>query len=129
MLLDDNKLLLNIYKTNFIISKSPRHSCSEIINMKIGNFPVKKTCYVKFLDIIWEENLPWKHDLTGLSKEPARTSGMLFKVKHFLTIDVLICLYNSLFSPFLQNGISAWCLSYETYINPNPYGPLSSYHL
>ena len=38
--------------------------------------------------------------------------------KTLLPIDVLICLYNSLFSPFLQYGILVWGLTYETYINP-----------
>ena len=37
---------------------------------------------------------------------------------HFLTIDVLIFLYNSLFSPFLQYGILVWGLTHETYIIP-----------
>ena len=43
---------------------------------------------------------------------------MFFKVRHFLPINVLICLYNSVFSPFLQYGILVWGLTYETYINP-----------
>ena len=30
----------------------------------------------------------------------------------------MICLYNSLFSPFLQYGILVWGLTYEAYINP-----------
>ena len=118
MWLDINKLSLNIDKTNFIIFKSPQHSSSEIINIKIGNLPVKKTCYVKFLGVLLDENLSWKYHLTELSKKLARTCGMFFKVRHFLPADVLICLYNSLFSPFLQYGILIWGLTYETYINP-----------
>ena len=43
---------------------------------------------------------------------------MFFKVRHFLPINILICLYNSLFSPFLQYGILVWGLTYETYIHP-----------
>ena len=43
---------------------------------------------------------------------------MFFKVRHFLPINVLICLCNFLFSPFLQYGILVWGLTYETYINP-----------
>ena len=43
---------------------------------------------------------------------------MFLKVRHFLPIDVLICLYNSLFSPCLQYGILVWGLTYETYVNP-----------
>ena len=43
---------------------------------------------------------------------------MFFKVRHLLPTNVLICLYNSLFSPFLQYGILVWGLTYDTYINP-----------
>ena len=116
--LDVNKLSLNIDKTNFIIFKSPQHSSSQIINVKIGNLPIKKTCYVKFLGVLLDENLSWKYHLTELSKKLARTCVMFFKVRHFLPINVLICLYNSLFSPFLQYGILVWGLTYETHINP-----------
>ena len=43
---------------------------------------------------------------------------MFFKVRHFLPVNVLICLNNSLFSPFLQYGILVWGLTYESYTNP-----------
>ena len=56
--------------------------------------------------------------MTELSKKLAHTCGMFFKVRHFLPINVLICLYNSLFSPFLQYGILVLGLTYETYISP-----------
>ena len=114
MWLDVNKLSLNIDKTSFIIFKSPQHFSSDSINIKLGNRPVKKTCYVKFLGVLLDENLSWKYHLIELSKKLA----MFFKIRHFLPIDVLICLYNSLFSPFLQYGILVWGLTYETYINP-----------
>ena len=84
----------------------------------MGNQPIKKTCYVKFLGILLDENLTWKYHLTELSKKLARTCGMFFKVRHYFPIDVLIHLYNSLFSPFLQYGILVWGVTYETYTNP-----------
>ncbi len=118
MCLDVNKLSLNIDKTNFIIFKSPQHSSPETVNIKIGNLPIKQTCYVKFLGVLLDESLSWKYHLTELSKKLARTCGMFFKVRHFLPIHVLVCLYNSLFSPFLQYGILVWGLTYETHINP-----------
>ena len=118
MWLDTNQLALNIDKTNFVIFKSPQHSCPVTIGIKIGNLPIRKTCYVKFLGVLLDENLSWKYHLTELSKKLARTCGMFFKVRHFLPINILICLYNSLFSPFLQYGLLVWGLTYETYINP-----------
>ena len=84
--LDVNKLSLNVDKTNFIIFKSPRHPLTEAISIKIGNLPIRKTCYVKFLGVLLDENLSWKYHLTELSKKLARTCGMFFKVRHFLPI-------------------------------------------
>ena len=108
MWLEVNKLLLNIDKTNFIILKSPQHFSPETVSIKIGKFPIKPTCYVKFLGVLLDENLSWKYHLTELSKKLARTCGMFFQVRHFLPINILVCLYNSLFSPFLQYGILVW---------------------
>ena len=99
MWLDTNQLALNIDKTNFVIFKSPQHSCPVTIGIKIGNLPIRKTRYVKFLGVLLDENLSWKYHLTELSKKLARTCGMFFKARHFLPINILICLYNSLFSP------------------------------
>ena len=73
---------------------------------------------MKFLGVLLDENLSWKYHLTELSKKLARTCGMFFKVRHFLPINILVCLYNSLFSPFLQYGILVWGRTYETHINP-----------
>ena len=83
MWLDVNKLSLNICKTNFVIFKSPKHSTHQTMNIKMGNQPIKKTCYVKFLGILLDENLTWKYHLTELSKKLARTCGMFFKVRHY----------------------------------------------
>ena len=121
MWLEVNKLSLNIDKTNSIIFKSPQRSLPETVSIKIGKFPIKRTCYVKFL-VLLDENLSWKYHLTEISKKLARTCGMFFKVRHFLPINILVnilvSLYNSLFSPFLQYGILVWGLTYETHINP-----------
>ena len=68
MWLDVNKLSLSIDKTNFIIFKSPQHPHAEAVSIKIGNLPIRKTCYVKFLGVLRDENLSWKYHLTELSK-------------------------------------------------------------
>ena len=68
--------------------------------------------------ILLGESLLWKYHFTELFAKLARTGGMFFKVRHFLPINALIFLYNSLFSPFFQYGILVRGLTYETYINP-----------
>ena len=56
MWLDVNKLSLNIDKTNYIILKSPQHSITEAVSIEIGNLPIRKTSYVKFLGVFQDAN-------------------------------------------------------------------------
>ena len=83
MWLDVNKLALNIDKTKFVIFKSSQHSSPVTVSIKIGNLPIRKACYIKFLDVLLDENLSWKYHLTELSKKLARTCDMFFKVGSF----------------------------------------------
>ena len=53
--------------------------------------------------------------LNRVVKKLARTSGVFFEVRYILPIDISVCLYNSLFSPFLQYVIFVWSLTYETH--------------
>ena len=65
-----------------------------------------------------DEHLSWKHHTAELCKKLSRTSGIFFKVRHYCPLPMLICLYNSLFSSFLNYGIAAWGLTFESYLNP-----------
>ena len=116
--LDANKLALNVDKTNFVIFHSPKKSLDEAINIKIGKELVKQAKYVKFLGVLLDENLTWKYHLSELSKKLARTCGIFFKIRHLLPTNVLVSLYNSLFSSFLQYGIIVWGLTYDIHIKP-----------
>ena len=50
-------------------------------------------------------------------KKLSRTTGILYKVRHCVPLQTLICLYNSLFSSFLNYGIIVWGLTYDSYLN------------
>ena len=116
--LDANKLALNVDKTNFVIFHSPQKPLYENITIKFGKQHVTKANHVKFLGLLLDENLSWKHHLSELSKKLARTCGMFLKVRHLLPTDVLVSLHYSLFASFLQYGIVVWGLTYDTYIKP-----------
>ena len=109
---------VNMDKTNFIMFKSPQYHFTDVVNIKLRSLLIKQTKYVKFLGVLLDENLSWKYHLTELSKTLSRTCGMFFKIGHFFPINILVCQYNSLFSPFLQYGILVCGLVYETHIKP-----------
>ena len=52
-----DKLELMIDKINCTILKSPLNFCPITVNNKIGNFPIRKTCHVKFYGALLNENL------------------------------------------------------------------------
>ena len=109
--LDCNKLSLNIEKTNFVLFHSPRKKLPDLINIKIGKKNISRSQYVKFLGILLDEHLTWKYHITELHKKLTRNSGMVFKIRHYISLQQLISLYNSLFSSFLcstQSQTRAW---------------------
>ena len=53
-----------------------------------------------------------------IPRKISRTCGIFFKIRHLLSTNVLIPLYNSLFHSFLQYGIVVWGLTYEVHTKP-----------
>jgi len=74
--------------------------------------------YVKFLGSLMYEHLTWKFHISELTKKLSRTTGVFFKIRHYLPLEILKNLYYSIFSSFLSYGSSTWGLSYDTYIAP-----------
>ena len=113
--LDANKLSLNIDKTNYIIFHSSSVNVPSGSDIKIGKEHIKRVKFVKFLGLLLDEHLSWKYHLSELSKKLARTCGMFFKIRNLLPLDVLFCLYNASFLPFLQYGLIVWGQTYASY--------------
>ena len=65
---------------------------------------------MKFLGVLLDSNLNWKPHITELSKTLARTTGVFFKIRHFVPLDAL-------FYPFVSYGIAVWGLTNKTFIN------------
>ena len=78
----------------------------------------KELSLIKFLGLLLDEHLSWKHHLSEFSKKLARTCGMFFKIRNLLPLDVLVCLYNALFLSFLQYALIVWGQTCASYIEP-----------
>ena len=87
--LDANKLALNLDKTNFVVFHFLQASITELIRLKFGKKQIHQEKYVKFLGILLDEHLTWKYHITELSRKLARISGVFFKIRYFLPINVL----------------------------------------
>ena len=115
--LDANKLALNVDKTNFVIFHSPKKSLDEAINIKIGKELMKQAKYVKFLGVLLDENLTWKHHLSELSKKLARTCGIFFKIRHLLPTNVFFLYITPYFPHFYNMGSLSGVLPMTSILN------------
>ena len=112
--LEANQLALNISKTNYIIFDSYAKKCDEFIRIKLGSKTISRVNFVKYLGIFVGSKLARKHHITELSKKLARTAGIFFKIRHFVTIEISELLYYSLFDPLISDRISIWGLNHPT---------------
>ena len=108
--LDENKVALNIDKTNYIIFHSPARKLTEPVVLKFGCKKIFWTDHVKFLGVLLDETLGWKPHLLELSRKLARSVGIFYKLRHYMYIplDTLKSVYYALFYPFLTYGITVW---------------------
>ena len=115
--LQSNRLSLNIDKTNFVIFHPPQRK-PQPVSLKISGRPVEQMTYVKYLGLIIDCHLNWKKHAHEVSKKISRGIGILSKLRHFVTNDILTQLYYSLVYPFLTYGIIVWGNTYTTTLKP-----------
>lgn len=115
--LQSNRLSLNIDKTNFVIFHPPQRK-TQPVSLKISDRPVEQMTYVKYLGLIIDCHLNWKKHAHEVSKKISRGIGILSKLRHFVTNDILTQLYYSLVYPFLTYGLIVWGNTYTTTLKP-----------
>ena len=112
-----NRLSLNIDKTNFVLFHSinkPKIS----ITIKINKLAILEVKYVKYLGILIDKHLSFKQHINELNKKIARSTGILFKLKPFVTPKILIDVYYAIIYPFLLYGVIIWGSACNTFLLP-----------
>ena len=84
-----NHLTLNIDKTNFVIFHSPQKKIVDPVILTTGRKKVRNENCVKFLGVLLDSSLSWKHHIAQLSKKLARTIGIFYKVRHLIPLETL----------------------------------------
>ena len=101
-----NKLSLNIDKTNYMLFSNSLNRLPNYVMMNgVHSSQVEST---KFLGLYIDNDLSWKTHVNHLCKLLSRNTGIINKLKLFLTTKVLLTIYTSLISPYLNYGILAW---------------------
>ena len=94
--LNVNRLSLNIDKTNFIVFHPYNKPIKKRITIKINNKAIIEKEYIKYLGVLIDSTLSWKHHVSNISKKISRSIGIMYKLRPFLPLNVLKNVYYSL---------------------------------
>ena len=96
-------------KSNFIIYLPKGKKCdTDTVKININGNEIKQVNFTTFLGIYIDEHLSWAQHIDYLSKQIARTVGILSKLKHFLPMYIMNTLYYSLILSHLQYCTLLW---------------------
>ena len=75
----------------------------------IKNALNEKEC-IKYLGIIIDSSLSWKHHVSNLTKKISRAIGIMYKLRPFLPLNVMKNVYYSLIYSHIIYTIQVWGL-------------------
>ena len=115
-----NKLTLNIKKSNYVIFHT--HQKKLNYNVKITMFDsmtnkfisLESKEYIKYLGVLIDSRLSWKHHINFISSKISKTIGIISKIRHFGPRHIMIKIYQSLIHPYISYGVCAWGQSVKT---------------
>ena len=93
--LNINRLSLNFDKTRFIIFHPYNKLLQKQITIKIHK-ATKEQCFIKYLGVLIDSKLTWKHHVSKISKTVSRSLGIMYKLLPFLPLRIMRNVYCSL---------------------------------
>ena len=70
-------------------------------NMVINTETLQSSSCIKYLGIYIDSHLSWKNHVEFIAKKIKRNTGLLSKMRHYVSINILKDMYYSLIHPFL----------------------------
>ena len=113
-----NRLSLNVDKTEFIVFIPPRKKTINRFTLKLNRITLYESTKIKYLGLILDKTLSWKHHIFELRKKLSRAVGILYKMRTLNSPkNVLLSLYHSLFHSHMSYGICVYGLAESQYIS------------
>ena len=106
-----------IDKTNFIVFHPYNKPVKKRITIKINNKAIIEKEYIKYLGVLIDSTLSWKHHVSNISKKISRSIGIMYKLRPFLPLKVLKNVYYSLVYSHIVYAIEVWGSTSKTEMN------------
>ena len=112
----NNKLSLNIDKTNFILI----HRRNQEINLQLklnGSLLARKN-KIKYLGVTIDQKLNWKPHISNCVTKLNKCLWAVSKLRAYTNVSTLRLIYFSLAYPYIQYGIPRWGGACQTTLQP-----------
>ena len=76
-----HQLSFNVDKIEFILFRPPRRTLEKRFNLALINKTLFESTKLKYLGMILDNSLSWKHHIFELRKKLGRAIGILYKMK------------------------------------------------
>ena len=77
-------------------------------NLSITACNIQREEYIKYLDVSTDENLKWDTQIAHINDKVAKNTGILFKLRCYVSIRTLKQLYYALVYPYLNYALMSW---------------------
>ena len=118
-----NKLTLNVKKSNFVIfcpaQRKLSHQPKIVVfdNKQNKKVALEHKDFVKYLGILIDKSLSWKHHIEHIIIKVSRTVGLIAKLGYFLPRHTLLNMYQALIAPYLTYGLTVWGQACKSYLD------------
>ena len=105
----NNKLTINVEKSKCLLISHKNNRKNKIrLEISINGSLLENVNSFKYLGIHIDDQMKWATHINYVAGKLASATGMLYKLRKFLTMPVLRMVYFSLFQSYLQYGIISW---------------------
>jgi len=109
-----NKLTLNINKTNYLLFHPAKEKESHHILLNLHGSMLMQTNESKYLGVFIDAKLNWKAHILHLTSSVAQSVGVPYKIRQYLSKNLLKILYNALIKSKLSYAITLWASAYKS---------------
>ena len=103
-----NKIALNASKTEILIFRNPKKPINYDLKLSLDGNRLYPSKYVKYLGVLIDPHLNWSYHTKILAPKLSRAAGMLAKMRHYVTPEILRNLYFGIFSSLMTYGAQIW---------------------
>ena len=103
-----NRIALNASKTKVVIFRSPKKNMTRKLNFRISGQKINIKHSAKYLGLVIDEWLKWKEHYDILRAKLERSTGLLAKLRYFVSQNLLRTVYFAIFDSYLRYGCQVW---------------------